>query len=174
MTAHFNNSKRCFKINPYPNAQNKNIHFYNTDENTNVLKGDFTIHCKIKCVAYNGYYFIPFGSYSISPNPNNWLGTIFRDQEHDQLPTVWKYYSNSNDSEYVTGRILITDRQANIYDANDIIICRKDGTIYYFLNGIMIGSRKSRWTTLDFSFGDFTTGGLWSNDGTQHGNFFCR
>ena len=159
MTAHFNNSKRCFKINPYPNAQNKNIHFYNTDENTNVLKGDFTIHCKIKCVAYNGYYFIPFGSYSISPNPNNWLGTIFRDQEHDQLPTVWKYYSNSNDSEY---------------DANDIIICRKDGTIYYFLNGIMIGSRKSRWTTLDFSFGDFTTGGLWSNDVTQHGNFFCR
>ena len=26
---------------------------------------------------------------------------------------------------------------------------------------------------MGFSFGDFTIGGLWHNDGTQHGNFFA-
>lgn len=37
----------------------------------------------------------------------------------------------------------------------------------------MIGSRKSKWTTGNFSFEDFAIGGLWSNDGTQHGNFYA-
>ena len=67
---------------------------------------------------------------------------------------------------------MITDRQANIYDTNDIIISRKDGTIYYFLNGILVGSRKSKWTTNNFIFEDFIIGGLFSSDDVNNADEF--
>lgn len=171
----FNNSKKCFKINPYPTTQNKNIHFYNTDENTKFLNGDFTIHCKIKCVSYIGH-FIPFGLYNTNPKYyKQWIATILRDSSYNQLSTVWKWYADhsaGSDAEYAYGRILITDRQVDIYDTNDIIISRKDGTIYYFLNGILIGSRKSKWTTNDFIFEDFIIGGLFSSDDVNNADEF--
>ena len=117
-----------------------------------------------------------FGLYNTNPKYyKQWIVTILRDSSYNQRSTVWKWYADSSagsDAEYAYGRILITDRQANIYDTNDIIISRKDGTIYYFLNGILVGSRKSKWTTNNFIFEDFIIGGIFSSDDVNNADEF--